>query len=377
MEELVVLVRLVRADQRIDEVRGRAGVGGDVLERAHVLGQARPAEGTAGAGVIGAEVELGVALEDRVDFLRGDAEVLAHAADLVGEGDLDRVPRVVDELGDLGLAQADFEDGRVDALVELRHVGRRLAAQRADDDLGRVEEVLDRGGFAQEFGVVDQLDHVRGRIAQVALEDRPDDVLAGPGPHGRAVGEGQRGLAIGLQRGGDRAGDLRDIAHVVRAIDAARRADADDGDVGIVELVGELRGCGDPAIGMGGREQIVEPRFVDRRAARVKGGDLGLADVDSDDRVALTGNAARSGRADVTQSENGNFHDQSFKVRPSGRRPRSKQVGMLQCITDRHPTDGATIRSSIRSSGRSSSDLQPFSRGFRLWHLSCRLAPQN
>jgi hypothetical protein len=88
----------------------------------------------------------------------------------------------------------------------------------------------------------------------------------------------------------------------------------------IVEFVDEFRGRGDPAIGMGGGEQIVEPGFVDRCAAFIERGDLGLTDIDPDDRVALTGDAARSGRANVTQSENGNFHDQSPKVRPSGRR---------------------------------------------------------
>lgn len=68
-----------------------------------------------------------------VRFARAD---LAHTPDLVGEGDLDRVSRIVDELGDLRLAQAHFEDRRFNALVELRHIGRRLPAKRADHDLG-------------------------------------------------------------------------------------------------------------------------------------------------------------------------------------------------------------------------------------------------
>ncbi len=103
----------------------------------------------------------------------------------------------------------------------------------------------------------------------------------------------------------------------MRAIDAARRADADDGDVGIVKLVGQSGDGLDPAIGMGGGEQLVETGLVNRRAAFIEGGNLGLADIDPDDRVALTGDAARRGRADVTQSENGNFH----KYSPNGRDP--------------------------------------------------------
>ena len=50
------------------------------------------AERAAGARVIGRQIELGIALEDLVHGGCGDAEVLAHPSDLVGKGDLDRMP---------------------------------------------------------------------------------------------------------------------------------------------------------------------------------------------------------------------------------------------------------------------------------------------
>jgi hypothetical protein len=106
----------------------------------------------------------------------------------------------------------------------------------------------------------------------------------------------------------------------VRPIDAARRADADNGEIGIVKVVREPGGRLDPAIGMGGGDQVNEPGLGNRRAAFVEGSNLGLADIDADDRVALAGDAACSGRADLAQSENGNLHDESRKVRPCGRR---------------------------------------------------------
>jgi hypothetical protein len=148
----------------------------------------------------------------------------------------------------------------------------------------------------------------------VAFDDWPDDVLAAAGPHGGAVGEGQRCRTIWLDRSGDGAGDLRNKAHIVRAIDAAGRADTDDGDVAIVQLVGQTGDGVDPAIGMGSGDQIVEARFIDRRAPRIQRGDFRIADIDPDDGVPLAGNASCGGGADVTQSENGNFHENSLKV---------------------------------------------------------------
>jgi len=54
----------------------------------------------------------------------------------------------------------------------------------------------------------------------------------------------------GLRPAGNCAGNLRDLADVIHAIDLALRAEAGDG--AIVEFVGQLGDCLDPAIGMGG-----------------------------------------------------------------------------------------------------------------------------
>jgi len=102
----------------------------------------------------------------------------------------------------------------------------------------------------------------------------------------------------------------------MRTIDSARRADAHDGDVGIVELVRQRGHSRNATIGMGGGNQIIKAGFIDRCAAFVKRGDLGLADIDPDDRVPLAGDAACGGRADIPQSEYGNLHEQSPKARP-------------------------------------------------------------
>ena len=66
-----------------------------IREGAHVLRQARAAEGEARLQVVGREVELRVLAEDVHHLVAVDAERLADVADLVGEADLQRVPGVV------------------------------------------------------------------------------------------------------------------------------------------------------------------------------------------------------------------------------------------------------------------------------------------
>ena len=46
-----------------------------------------------------------------MDLAGAYTELLADAADLVGKGDLDRMPRIVDELGELGLTVGTWNIG--------------------------------------------------------------------------------------------------------------------------------------------------------------------------------------------------------------------------------------------------------------------------
>lgn len=126
----------------------------------------------------------------------------------------------------------------------------------------------------------------------------------------------------------------------MRAIDAAGRADADNRHVAIVQLIGQAGDCCDAAILVGGSDQIVEPGFIHRRAAFIQRSDLGVADIDPDDGVPLAGDATCGSGADVTQSENGNFHkysptEQSRRVGPS-KRPLVVQCTMLAPALRRH-----------------------------------------
>ena len=124
-----------------------------VLQRAHVLRQARAAEREARLQVIRREVQLVVLAEDVHHLVAVDADALAQVADLVGEDHLHRVPRVARVLHHLGDADAGAEERRLDVLVE--RLGRRRVGGVvvADQRQRRMAEVLERRSLAQELGV--------------------------------------------------------------------------------------------------------------------------------------------------------------------------------------------------------------------------------
>jgi hypothetical protein len=70
---------------------------------------------------------------------------------------------------------------------------------------------------------------------------------------------------------------------------------------------------------MGGGDQVIETRFLNRRTPLIERSNLGFTDIDAEDGVALTGNTACGGRADIAEAEYCNFHDRSPKTRPAGR----------------------------------------------------------
>jgi hypothetical protein len=196
-----------------------------------------------------------------------------------------------------------MEGGGFDPFVQRVHGRGRAAVERADDDLGRGEVVGDRAGFAQEFGVVDQLHCARAIVAQGGAKDRQDQLLGGAWAHRRAVGDGKRLRAIRRDRRRDVARDLRDVAHVVRAIDTARRTDADDREVRGVERIADFQPRLQAPVGARIGNQVVQPRLVHRRAAGVDRVDLALADIDADDAVALARDTACSCAPDIAETE--------------------------------------------------------------------------
>ena len=94
-------------------------------------------------------------------LLHVGADLLAQIGDLVDEGDLggkEGVGRVFDQLGG---APADIDDRRrveIKRPVDFRDHGARPRIVGADHDAVGMLEILDRGAFAQEFRIGDDLD---------------------------------------------------------------------------------------------------------------------------------------------------------------------------------------------------------------------------
>jgi hypothetical protein len=179
----------------------------------------------------------------------------------------------------------------------------------ADDDLGRIEEVGDRRGFAQELGIVDQFDQVAEVLAEDRPEDRRDQAVDGARTDGRAKRDGEAALAIATDAGRDLAGDLGDVAEVVRAIESTRacrhRRGRDRHRRAGLSTTVEPRS--NPSIA-GGGEKLVETRLEHRRNAGLEVADLGLADIDTDDLVTSTGQAPGSSTTDIAKPKYRNLH---------------------------------------------------------------------
>ena len=148
-----------------------AGVAGQHLQRADVLGEAGAAVADPGAQEGGADPL--VEAHPAGDLADVGADLLADVGDLVDEGDLGRQEGVGGELDHLGAGDVGVEDLAAERLVERRDRGSGLlvAGVGADHDPVGVHEVRDRGALLEELGAGDV-----GQPGQVAA-----DRLAGPG----------------------------------------------------------------------------------------------------------------------------------------------------------------------------------------------------
>ena len=130
---------------------------------------------------------------------------------------------------------------RIERAVDLAHDVAGALVLGADDDPVGTLEILDRGAFAQEFGVGDDRDVASG----ARLADDPLDLVAGADRHGRlgddhGAGPDER---CAISRG--RAEDVGQVGMAVAA--ARRRADGDEDRLGARDRLGQIGGEGQPA----------------------------------------------------------------------------------------------------------------------------------
>src|SRR5579871_1587336 len=167
----------------------RPDVAGDVLEGTNVLGQARAAECAAWPQIIGRNVEFRVGDENLMNSGRANSKLVADAADFIGKSNLYRVKRIIDELRDLCRAISRVEDRRGYACIQLVERLAPSAVLRSNHDLRRIQEIVDRHRFAQELGVVGNLDQIHP-ASQGVLENREDQFIDRTWPDRGAKNDG-------------------------------------------------------------------------------------------------------------------------------------------------------------------------------------------
>ena len=231
---------------------------------------------------------------------------MAHPADLVGEGDLDRVPAIVDELAHLGDRERHLEQRRLDAVVDAQEPLGDAGLALADDDLGRGEIVLDGRGLAQELGIEGDLVAPAGRLAGGTLQRRQHQPVHGPGRHRAAEHQQQRLRRPALaERLAELARALQQMRQVELAVAARRRADADDHHVQPVEIAVDGDRTLDPPLADAGAQQLLDHGLDHGRAPGTDGGHLVEVDVDAQHVVPSLGEAGGGGGADIAETENG------------------------------------------------------------------------
>ena len=169
----------------------------------------------------------------------------------------------------------------------------------ADHDAVGGQRVGDGEPLAQELRVPDQVD-VRTRRCQ-GLEALPD-VPRRPDRHRGLADHRARAGQEGCQ-GADRGVDLAQVGGVGPRV--LRGADPDEVQVPEVSCLGEVGGEPQPPGGDVRREELGQPRLVERDLAAGQGGDLLGVDVDPEDVVAGLGHRRGVGGTEVAGADDG------------------------------------------------------------------------
>jgi hypothetical protein len=113
---------------------------------------------------------------------------------------------------------------------------------------------------------------------------------------------------LGRERLADLLRDAFEVSQVEAAVLAARRADADQRDVGVAHRLGGARRRAQPAVGAVRLDQLVESVLDDRAASVVEARHLVGIHVDADDVVAVLGKTGGGYAADIPQTKNRHVH---------------------------------------------------------------------
>ena len=279
-------------------------------QRLHVLGQA-------GATVTGPRAQelvpnARIGADAQAHVLHVHAQTLAQAGDLVHERDAGGQHGIGCVLGHLGIAHTHVNETGALLHEGLIQVVQQLAGPLridAHDDAIGLHEVLDGHALLQELGVRGHvvLDlHAPG--SQLGIHGGAH-LLGRAHRHRRLVDDQRRTLHVLT----DLAGHGQHVTQVGRAVLVRGGAHSDAEDVGLAHGLGqrggETQGAG---IGIAGDDGI-EPRLVDGHLPALEPLDALLADVHTNDPVALVSQAGPRNQTHITRSNNHKIHDQSFQ----------------------------------------------------------------
>src|SRR5581483_4911 len=237
-----------------------------------------------------------------------DAEALAQVADLVREADLQRVPGVACVLHHLGDADARADQRRIDRLVQRdrsARVGRMVVAHERER---RLAEIFQGGAFAQEFRVDRDTEPFAVLLARRSLERRNHHLVRRARQH-RAADDDDVIIRLGCEHLANLLADAFEIRQIEAAVAFARRPDAEQRHVGVVDRIRRIRRRAQPPFGDGPPEDVAESGFHDRSVPCVDRGDLIGIHVDADDVMSVGGKRCRRNAAYISKTENRNSHN--------------------------------------------------------------------
>ncbi len=188
--------------------------------------------------------------------------------------------------------------------------GEQIAARLvdlADHGLRRMVVVVHRGAFAQELGVDADAELLAGALAGVFFQQGNDHAAHGPGEHGAAKDNHRRAGMAG-ERPADLLADALHVFQVDAAVRLARRADADERQIGVAHRVLDVgRGVQASRLHLLG-DDLAQVLLDDRRAPFVDEVDLGSLRIDADDFVAFSCQEPCGYRPDVSEPQHADFH---------------------------------------------------------------------
>ena len=179
---------LIHLDCGAEQLEALPVIARRLVERSHVLGEARAAETKTRAEEGAADALVGAdAVGDRAHIGAGELAELRH---LVDERDLQRQERIDPVLDQLRAGRIGDPDRGVEMPEQPSHALARIGILTADDHLGRLAEVAHRTALGEELGT-----HRQGHDAAVAPAE---GLQRGGGPRRDRALDRDHGLGAGV-----------------------------------------------------------------------------------------------------------------------------------------------------------------------------------